>query len=178
MGGFLQSRDVVVTRDSKSALRVCSVHQTHTFSDGNSAEIGLTPELDAGSQQRTWKALLDVLGPGSWVMRPRSQKIKRAVDTCLSLLLLVLLSPLIALIAIATWNEADGPLFYISERVGRNGRPFRMYKFRTMIANAESIKCSLKRRNERSAVLFKVSDDPRVTRIGRLLRKYSLDEIP
>jgi lipopolysaccharide/colanic/teichoic acid biosynthesis glycosyltransferase len=103
---------------------------------------------------------------------------KRLVDICLSLLLLIILLPLIAIISLFIWAQGDGPVLYLSERIGRNVRPFTMYKFRTMVVNAELLKSDLNSRNERSSILFKISNDPRVTRIGRILRKYSLDEIP
>lgn len=103
---------------------------------------------------------------------------KRLLDICLSLLLLTASSPFIVVIALLISLQADGPVLYISERIGRNGRPFTMYKFRTMVVGADLLKHTLKRRNERSAILFKISNDPRITRIGRVLRKYSLDEIP
>lgn len=105
-------------------------------------------------------------------------KNKRLLDFCLSFLLLVLLLPLIAVIALLIWVEGDGPVLYLSQRIGREVRPFTMYKFRTMVVNAELLKNNLTSRNQRSSVLFKMSNDPRVTRVGRLLRKYSLDEIP
>jgi lipopolysaccharide/colanic/teichoic acid biosynthesis glycosyltransferase len=154
------------------------VHQTPQFSNANSAEIRLSPELEGGTWQGRSDLLVGVPGSGNRETRTSSEISKRIEDVCLSLLLLVLLSPLIALIAVVIWARDDGPILYISERIGRNGRRFLMYKFRTMIVNAESIKHALDGRNKRSAILFKVSNDPRVTRIGRLLRKYSLDEIP
>jgi lipopolysaccharide/colanic/teichoic acid biosynthesis glycosyltransferase len=86
--------------------------------------------------------------------------------------------PLIALTAAVIWAEGDGPLLYISRRIGRYGRPFTFYKFRTMIVDAESLRNELDRRNERNTVLFKISNDPRITKMGRILRKYSIDEIP
>jgi lipopolysaccharide/colanic/teichoic acid biosynthesis glycosyltransferase len=100
------------------------------------------------------------------------------LDVCLSLTLLVLLMPLIALVAVAIWVEGDGPLLYVSKRIGRHGCPFAFYKFRTMVVNADLLKDGLNKRNKRNAILFKISNDPRVTRVGRFLRKYSLDEIP
>lgn len=153
------------------------MHQTPQFMKANPAGIGLSPELEEESwQHRPDKPV--AIGSGNWETLESTETTKRIVDVCLSLLLLVLAIPLIVLIALVIWANADGPLLYISERIGRNGRRFRMYKFRTMIVNAESLKHGLNRRNERTAILFKVSDDPRVTRTGRLLRKYSLDEIP
>jgi len=74
--------------------------------------------------------------------------------------------------------DSSGPVLYKSKRIGRKGREFRYYKFRTMLSNAEALKASLQHLNERDGVLFKIANDPRITRIGRTLRKYSLDELP
>jgi len=74
--------------------------------------------------------------------------------------------------------DSKGPVFYKAQRIGRKGRTFTCYKFRTMCADAEKLKDSLKHQNERDSVLFKITNDPRVTAVGRFLRKYSLDELP
>lgn len=109
---------------------------------------------------------------------PHFEAGKRLLDIIVSVSLLLTLSPLIAVIVFLIWLQADGPVLYVSPRIGRNGRPFAMYKFRTMVPNADRLKCSLLTRNERGAILFKISNDPRITRFGRVLRKHSLDEIP
>jgi exopolysaccharide biosynthesis polyprenyl glycosylphosphotransferase len=103
---------------------------------------------------------------------------KRIVDSVLSALALILAAPLMLLIAIAVKLESKGPVFYISDRIGKRGRVFPCFKFRTMVDNAEKMKKDLAALNERDGILFKVSNDPRVTPIGRILRKYSLDELP
>jgi len=74
--------------------------------------------------------------------------------------------------------DSSGPVLYAAKRAGRKGRPFRCYKFRTMVSDADQCKNSLQGMNKRSGPIFKVFDDPRVTRIGRWLRRYSLDELP
>jgi lipopolysaccharide/colanic/teichoic acid biosynthesis glycosyltransferase len=74
--------------------------------------------------------------------------------------------------------DSPGPVFYVSERVGKRGRVFRCFKYRTMVANAEEMKKDLALHNERDGILFKMRNDPRITRLGRFLRKYSLDELP
>jgi len=104
--------------------------------------------------------------------------LKRSTDVLLSAAALAGLSPLLLLVAAAVRLSSPGPVIYASERVGRRGRIFRCYKFRTMVANAEALKASLQHLNQRDKVLFKIANDPRVTRIGRFLRKYSLDELP
>jgi exopolysaccharide biosynthesis polyprenyl glycosylphosphotransferase len=103
---------------------------------------------------------------------------KRVVDTVLSLIALILTAPLMILTALAIKIESRGPVFYVSDRIGKRGRVFPCFKFRTMVDNADKMKKDLTAFNERDAVLFKLSNDPRVTRLGRILRKYSLDELP
>jgi len=104
--------------------------------------------------------------------------IKRVVDTVFSLVLLAVLAPLFAVIAIAIKLTSPGPVFYISDRIGKKGRVFRLWKFRTMQVGADRMKAALASANERDGILFKIKNDPRVTPIGRILRKFSLDELP
>jgi lipopolysaccharide/colanic/teichoic acid biosynthesis glycosyltransferase len=109
---------------------------------------------------------------------PPKISVKRVLDLTLSLLMLCSLWPLMVAAAVAIQLSESGPVFYVSERIGRNGRLFRCYKFRTMIVQAELLQEELRGRNERDEILFKVAGDPRVTRVGRILRKYSVDELP
>lgn len=104
--------------------------------------------------------------------------LKRSMDLLFSGLALVLLAPILLVIAIAIPLDSRGPILYISERIGRNGRSFRCFKFRTMFEGAEGQQERMRHLNERDGVLFKIANDPRVTRVGRILRKYSLDELP
>jgi exopolysaccharide biosynthesis polyprenyl glycosylphosphotransferase len=104
--------------------------------------------------------------------------LKRCLDIAISLIALVLLGPAVLLIAAAIWVDSRGTIFYGAERIGRKGRRFRCWKFRTMVVNAENLREQINDRNERDSVLFKMAMDPRVTRVGRFLRKYSLDELP
>ena len=103
---------------------------------------------------------------------------KRTLDVLLSTIGLVVLLPLFALIAILIRLESSGPVFYRSARVGQKGRRFRCCKFRTMVREADAIKSRLRALNQRSGAFFKIADDPRMTRAGRFLRRYSLDELP
>jgi len=103
---------------------------------------------------------------------------KRIFDTAFSLLTLLALSPLLVAIAIAIKLDSPGPVFYTSERIGKRGVVFRCFKFRTMVRDAEKRRSEIMHMNERDDVLFKISNDPRITRLGRLLRKYSIDELP
>jgi len=105
--------------------------------------------------------------------------IKRIIDVIVSTSSLVLLFPLVISIGIAIKIEDDGPVLYISDRVGKNAKLLRFFKFRTMILNAKKIKHMLLKFNERAdGPLFKMKNDPRITRVGKTLRKYSIDEIP
>ncbi|WP_307310683.1 sugar transferase [Pseudarthrobacter enclensis] len=103
---------------------------------------------------------------------------KRLFDVVASSLLIVALSPLMAAVAILVKLDSPGPVLFKQERVGLEGKPFRLLKFRSMVVDAEILLADLTCRNEADGLLFKIKADPRVTRIGRLLRKYSLDELP
>ena len=100
------------------------------------------------------------------------------MDIFLSALIIVILMPLLLLIALLIRLEDKGPVFFKQERVGMNGRRFVCFKFRTMIVNAEQLLDELKDRNESDGPTFKIENDPRITKIGRILRKTSLDELP
>jgi exopolysaccharide biosynthesis polyprenyl glycosylphosphotransferase len=103
---------------------------------------------------------------------------KRAFDILFSTVALAVLSPVLAAIAIAIKLDSPGPIFYSSERIGKKGVVFRCTKFRTMVEDAEKRRAEIMHMNERDGVLFKISNDPRITKLGRFLRKYSLDELP
>jgi lipopolysaccharide/colanic/teichoic acid biosynthesis glycosyltransferase len=103
---------------------------------------------------------------------------KRAFDLVVATALLVLAGPVLLLCAAAIRLDTPGPLLFMQQRTGRNGRRFRMWKFRTMVANAEDLKASLAHLNVLPLPDFKVPDDPRITRVGRFLRTTSLDELP
>jgi exopolysaccharide biosynthesis polyprenyl glycosylphosphotransferase len=104
--------------------------------------------------------------------------LKRAIDLCGAVAALACAAPLLVLIAAAIKVTSRGPVLFRQERFGRNKRIFRMLKFRTMVADAARLQQSLEARNEMDGPVFKIRDDPRITRIGRLLRKTSLDELP
>ncbi len=104
--------------------------------------------------------------------------VKRVVDVLASALLLIVLAPLFVIVAILIKLTSPGSLFFSQLRVGLNKRQFRMYKFRTMVANAEQMQDQLLSMNEMSGPVFKMNRDPRVTRLGRFLRKTSIDELP
>ena len=103
---------------------------------------------------------------------------KRSIDIVCSLFGLVLLSPILLIIMVLIKLESKGPVIFSQERVGRYGNKFKMYKFRSMVVNAEELKAKLAAQNEMSGPMFKMKDDPRVTKVGKFIRKTSLDEIP
>jgi exopolysaccharide biosynthesis polyprenyl glycosylphosphotransferase len=104
--------------------------------------------------------------------------IKDVVDVTLAGLLLLLLAPVLAMLAVLIRAESPGPAFFRQVRVGKDGRRFRIVKFRTMAADAERRLPELRAGGGPTGVLFKMRDDPRISRVGRFLRRYSLDELP
>ncbi len=106
------------------------------------------------------------------------QGCKRALDLLLAVAGLILISPLILAICLLIRLDSDGPIFYKSPRIGRNYQPFDMYKFRTMQVNADALRDALRKEAQLEGNLFKLKDDPRITRIGKFLRAFSLDELP
>jgi len=104
--------------------------------------------------------------------------VKQVLDFFGALVLLTLSSPVFLGVALAIKLTSPGPVFFRQQRSGINGSPFMLYKFRTMVTNAEQFKHELEARNEMKGPVFKVTNDPRVTRIGKRLRRYSLDELP
>jgi exopolysaccharide biosynthesis polyprenyl glycosylphosphotransferase len=103
---------------------------------------------------------------------------KRAFDVSVATLCLAGASLLMLVVAVAVRLDSPGPVLFRQVRVGRNGKPFKVYKFRTMVENAEELVIDLRDLNEAAGPLFKISDDPRVTRVGALLRRSSIDELP
>lgn len=104
--------------------------------------------------------------------------LKRVSDLTLTVIGGLLSLPLTVLIAVAIWLDSPGPIFYSQPRIGKNGKPFRCYKFRSMVQDAEERRSDLSELNEASGPLFKVRNDPRCTSVGRLIRRFSLDELP
>lgn len=147
----------------------------------NRLEVKVVPELYDGLGRQT---SLELLGdfpvmalhrepiPVLWLF------LKRTTDIAVSSLGLLLLSPFLGAIAVAIKLDSPGPIFYRSPRVGKKARRIICHKFRTMVANADALKDELRHLNERQGPFFKIANDPRLTRVGRFLRKYSLDEFP
>jgi exopolysaccharide biosynthesis polyprenyl glycosylphosphotransferase len=121
---------------------------------------------------------MTVMGVRRFDLTRSSSLVKRAFDVAGATACLLAMAPLMVVVALAIKLESRGPVFFRQQRVGRHGSRFQMVKFRTMVDDAEALKASLADRNEACEGLFKIADDPRVTRVGRLLRTSALDELP
>src|SRR5262249_19127204 len=103
---------------------------------------------------------------------------KRLFDIVCATLLMLIVSPILAIAALLIKLTSDGPVFFCQERIGLNKRRFRIYKFRTMVLDAEQMMTKMEKLNEASGPVFKIKDDPRTTPIGQWLRRTSIDELP
>lgn len=147
----------------------------------NHLDIRAVPDLPPGP----WPdAAIDYIGEVPVVTLHREAvpavalSLKRIVDFCGAAAGLVLAAPVMAAVAALIKLESRGPIFYSAERTGVKGSRFRCYKFRSMVSGADERKEELRSRNQRQGPIFKIEDDPRVTRVGRFIRRYSLDELP
>ena len=104
--------------------------------------------------------------------------VKRLFDIIASAVGLILLSPLFLFLIIKIRHEDGGPAFYSQERIGKDEKPFKIWKFRSMVVNADQMIDQLEDQNEINGAIFKIKDDPRITKIGHTIRKHSLDELP
>jgi exopolysaccharide biosynthesis polyprenyl glycosylphosphotransferase len=155
---------------------------------------GLAWELEkTGTDLCVSPALLDVAGPRTTI-RPTAGLtllhvdhpqlsglllvVKDLFDRCVAAAALLLLSPLLALLGLTIWLSDRGPALFTQVRVGKDGRAFRIYKFRTMVVDAEQRKAELLATNETDGILFKLRNDPRITAVGAHLRRWSVDELP
>lgn len=151
------------------------------FAQAQNVDLRMVPDMYDGLARNI---PIEYLGEFMVIPLYRSQLpevkllLKRVFDVVFSSATLIALSPLLLVIAIAIKLDSCGPVFYVSDRIGKKGRVFRCIKFRTMVDDAEKQRAKLMHLNERDGVLFKISNDPRITRLGRFLRKYSLDELP
>jgi len=113
-----------------------------------------------------------------FLFRKNYQFVKRVLDLFLCLLVLPTILPIIGICALLIWIDNPGPVFFRQYRTGKGGKRFKMYKMRTMATNAEELKLKYAHLNELTWPDFKITNDPRVTKVGRILRKTSLDELP
>ncbi|HEX4576891.1 MAG TPA: sugar transferase, partial [Edaphobacter sp.] len=144
-------------------------------------DVRVVPDMYDGL---AWNARVEYIGQFPTIPLHRKDfpiggiLVKRVLDLTVAATALVVGAPVMLAIAIAIRLDSEGSIFYKAQRIGRKGRAFPCYKFRTMVHNAEQLKAELEHMNERDGVLFKIANDPRITRVGRVLRKYSLDELP
>ncbi|MBC2812204.1 sugar transferase [Enterococcus faecalis] len=104
--------------------------------------------------------------------------LKRFIDILFSSVALIILMPVFMIVAVCIFLDSPGPVIFSQYRIGKDGRPFKMYKFRSMVLNAESLLLSLQEKNEASGPMFKIKNDPRITKFGKFIRKTSIDELP
>lgn len=104
--------------------------------------------------------------------------LKRTIDIICSLIGLIVLMPILVIVAILIRIESKGSVIFAQDRVGKDGKVFKMYKFRSMVVNAEELKKKLVNENERTGPMFKMRNDPRITNVGKFIRKTSIDELP
>jgi exopolysaccharide biosynthesis polyprenyl glycosylphosphotransferase len=144
-------------------------------------DVRVVPDLYDGL---AWNAQVEFIGQFPTIPLHRRDfprgafVLKRVLDIGLSLLALLVALPFMLVIALMVRSDSEGPILYKAARIGRKGRMFTCYKFRTMVVNAEKLKQELLEQNQRDGILFKMKNDPRITRVGERLRKYSLDELP
>ncbi len=144
-------------------------------------DVRVVPDLYDGL---AWNAKVEYIGQFPTIPLHRKDfpiggfLLKRALDITVSSIALLVASPVMLAIGMAIQMDSAGSAFYKAQRIGRKGRAFSCYKFRTMVSNADTLKADLEHMNERDGVLFKIAKDPRITRVGGVLRKYSLDELP
>jgi exopolysaccharide biosynthesis polyprenyl glycosylphosphotransferase len=147
----------------------------------NGIDLRVVPDMYDGL---AWNSTIEYIGQFPTIPLHRGHVpeveliLKRVLDITVSLIALVLLSPVLFAIAIAVKLDSPGPILYTSERIGKKARVFRCIKFRTMVKDADRRRAEILHMNEREGIIFKMTNDPRITRVGRILRKYSLDELP
>ena len=127
-------------------------------------EININKGRSIASQRRIYYKMYDF--------------IKRLFDIVCSLAALIFLSPILLLVCIAIKVESPGPVIFKQERIGKNKKTFKMYKFRSMVSDAEKLKADLMKENQRNGPMFKIKNDPRVTKVGHFIRRTSIDELP
>jgi exopolysaccharide biosynthesis polyprenyl glycosylphosphotransferase len=168
--------EVIISTENRAAVKL-AINEARACGLG----VRVVPDLYDGL---AWGAPVEYVGQFPTICLDQRRipalalMIKRGLDVIWSAAGLLVLSPLIAAVALVVKLDSPGPVFYTSDRVGRKGTIFGCHKFRTMVRNADEMLAKLQHLNERDGILFKISNDPRITKVGRFLRKYSLDELP
>jgi exopolysaccharide biosynthesis polyprenyl glycosylphosphotransferase len=185
--GILEDLDYVIATHRVDRVVICphggdsrAMLDTIRLAKGLGVKVSLMPrlfEVVGSSVEFDQLGGLTLLGLRRYDLSKSSAALKRAFDVCGAAVVLVVMAPLFASIALAIKLGSTGPVFFRQSRIGRGGKPFSMLKFRTMYDGADRQKADLRHRNEADG-FFKITDDPRVTAVGRWLRKASLDELP
>ena len=175
---------IIMVKDDRPAS-AHTLQQTGLLTRAESAVCVVSPlQPPTGENHRTDSSLNDVVMPSEApvCLEPKNDPVylllKRCLDVTVAGTALIALTPVFILIAVVIVIDNPGPVLFSQTRVGRNCKPFRFYKFRSMVKNAPDLQAQLKSENEAAGPIFKMRKDPRVTRVGRILRKYSLDELP
>lgn len=169
--------EIIIAQPCSTELAVRLVEEARVLDVDLSAITGYFPDLGANARSERISCYPVVL------LHRRERRVfslflKRVLDIILAFTAILLILPVLVIIAMAILIDSPGPVFYMSERVGKRGRLFKCFKFRTMVPDAEARRHEIAALNERDGILFKASNDPRITRLGSILRKYSLDELP
>ncbi|HEY6908297.1 MAG TPA: sugar transferase [Myxococcales bacterium] len=183
-------RAQVDSRDLEKCLRTTPVDEVYVAGGGMQEAIRVCEQLGVAFALPAWILRIEHARPARrhgvgdgylhfLHVEPTLQlDLKHIADRALAAAALAVLSLPLALVAALIKLDSRGPVFFRQERVGARGRPFRMLKFRSMVTGAEALRAAIEAQNEQSGPVFKIEKDPRVTRIGRILRKYSVDELP
>lgn len=169
---YIAGRVMSQGQHMQEAIRICEEVGTpfalplHSFQFNRAGLLSSSPARDG---------YLHYLNTQS---KPGQYAMKRLLDIAVSSLALVVLAPLMVGVALGIKLTSRGPVFFRQQRVGLHGAHFHLFKFRSMVVDAEALKAHLAAKNEQSGPVFKIKNDPRITRIGRFIRKYSIDELP
>jgi exopolysaccharide biosynthesis polyprenyl glycosylphosphotransferase len=169
---------VIIASDSHDQEEIL---QAVRLSKALGAKVSVLPRLlEVVGSSSTYDDVdgMTLLGVRQYGLSKSSELLKRTMDIVAAATGLVVLSPLLVVTAVAIKLDTRGPVFFRQPRIGQGGKRFSIFKFRSMVQDAEQIKGDLLERNEAEGGLFKISDDPRITRMGGLLRRTSLDELP
>jgi exopolysaccharide biosynthesis polyprenyl glycosylphosphotransferase len=173
-----QVSDVVIALPTRAYEKVNSLVKEL---EDQAVKVWIVPDYFSLSLHHT--AMEDFLGLPMLDLRATALSeyqriIKRIFDLVFTVILLILFLPVMAVVALAVWLDDGRPILYTQQRVGENGKLFKFYKFRTMIKNAETFQKQVGTINDQGDLIHKTAYDPRVTRLGRVLRRFSLDELP
>ncbi len=148
--------------------------------NSNSGMVAMQGMKPIGADEAKDLELLQTMAPYFSIQarKPWQTKVKRTIDIGIAASTLLIASPIMLVLAAAIKSTSKGPILFSQIRVGKGGVPFRCYKFRSMVIDADEQKLALALYNEKDGPIFKMKDDPRITKVGKLIRRFSLDELP